>query len=105
MQEKKKVDKKGKKEPICSRCHKKIIFGDTYVCLGTHKGDTIIEEDYYHIRCWEDYFRERMDKRIQDLSRGIVTMMGNMMPIVASYMFNYPNNPFYPNGKSYSFVH
>ena len=63
----------------CEKCLKPIDFNkDLFVCLGTYEGDHTVEEKYFHMICWRQYFEEKARDKAQAVVNG---MQEKMMPM------------------------
>ena len=70
---------------VCYHCGKKIKEGEKYVIVGTHVGikeKETFSEYFYHLKCWGDYFNERVTDRLN------VAQRQAMAVIKQSPMFN-----------------
>lgn len=67
------------KDKICGYCTKSIDTNkDRYVSLITNEGKKVIEEGYYHIKCFQDWFNSAIVKRIQKGQELAMKMVGSM---------------------------
>lgn len=73
------MEKKINKEKMCEYCKNKInIDNDRYVSLLTNDGKKLIEETYFHIKCWQDYFNDKIIQRVQKGQKMAMNLMGNL---------------------------
>ena len=89
MKKKEKTKVKHSHKKLCSRYSKEIRSGQKYVLLGTYRDSLVLEEEYYHFTCWEDYIRQKINERIEDLGKGTIVMMKNLLPHMAD-VFGHP---------------
>ena len=50
----------------CSKCGEVVKEMDRQVCLTTSDKGKIIDEDYFHIQCWQDYFNEAITRKAKE---------------------------------------
>lgn len=64
-----------KKKETCHFCSRVILLDkDKYVLVGTYRKDEILEEMYYHFKCWEANWSKKVNDAI--MQRAKVGMKG-----------------------------
>jgi len=76
MTKKNKKHSKKSKDMICSYepCSKKIDKKDKYTTLATHNPDG---EDHYHFDCWNKYFQQCIENKINVIKDQVVSLFNN----------------------------
>jgi len=73
---------------ICKRCNKKIKETDKAVLWKTFKGKKVLEEVYWHFKCFIEWRNESLENRAMKLYKN--SMMGALQKF--NKMFNKNNN-------------
>lgn len=70
----------------CDYCKKKIKSDDRFAILGTYEKGKTIEEDFYHIKCWKDYYQgsikvnegnlKKMNEQIRQMQKQFPQLKG-----------------------------
>jgi len=64
---------------VCLKCGKEIdTIKDLYVLLGTYDHDRTVDESFFHMICWRQYFEEKAKNKAMAVVNG---MQQKMMPI------------------------
>jgi len=71
------------KEKICNFCQKEInLEKEKYVLLGTYNGDNILDESYFHFKCFQEWYNSRVVEKtkhtIQDATKKVAGMFGSL---------------------------
>jgi len=57
--------RKDKEKKLCSYCKRTILIDtDKFVILQTNKGNKIMEKNYYHFRCFQEYWQKKVQETI-----------------------------------------
>ena len=68
----------------CSVCGKGIIGKERYVILGTYEDIKVIEQTFYHVKCFEEWFNSKVKEKsvnVVKMAGGkIMGMLQGMMP-------------------------
>ncbi len=71
-------------EKECGKCKGMIdLSKDIFVNLGTYEGDRTIDETYFHMICWRQYFEEKARDKAMAVVNG---MQERMQPIAEQMM-------------------
>jgi len=69
-----------KKTEMCAFCGRKIdLQKDRFVVLGTYEKDKTLEENFYHIQCWKDYWERKIQESIMKRAKIGMKGMVNML--------------------------
>jgi len=63
----------------CLHCKKEINFKEKYVELNTYNKGKNIEQVYYHIQCWSEYFNNCLNKKMQVILEEQTKQIGVLM--------------------------
>ena len=74
------------KEKICNFCQNDInLEKDKFVLLGTYHGDNVLDESYFHWKCFNEWYNskiiEKTKNTIQDATKKVAGMFGNLRTI------------------------
>lgn len=65
----------------CMNCGKKVILDeDKYVLLGTYDGENTLDESYFHLKCWAEYFNNCISKKLKSLGMRAIQNMKGLIP-------------------------
>jgi len=72
-----------KKEKVCLNCQKIINLNkEKYVLLGTYNGSTVLNESYFHFKCWIDYYtskiKEKATNTLKNAGQKVTGMLSGM---------------------------
>ncbi len=63
----------------CYMCHKEIdLAKEKYVLLGTYEGYPV-EENYYHFKCWNLYFKQAVSNKLNALVSKSTKTVGELI--------------------------
>jgi len=73
-----------KKEKICSFCKNIIdLVSEKYVLLGTYNGLDIMDESYYHLQCFNQWYnskvKQKAENTLKDATGKIKGIMGGFI--------------------------
>ena len=72
--------KKGVKP--CAYCEQDINLNNSkYVLLGTYNGKKILEEGYYHFKCFVDWFNTKVTEKATNTLKTAGNVVGNFNQI------------------------
>lgn len=64
---------------LCEVCEKEIDQKkDRYVSLITNQGEKVIEEAYFHITCFQDWFNSKVIAKVVQGQKKAMNLMGNL---------------------------
>jgi len=73
----------------CLVCGRKIEEKERYVLLGTYEDKKIIEERYFHIKCFGEWFNKKVNEKarnsIQKMQQGAISLMENLKGITVGF--------------------
>jgi len=66
----------------CMNCGRKVILDeDKFVLLGTYNGENTLDESYFHFKCWVEYFKDCMSKKIKSFGMRAIQNMKGLIPV------------------------
>jgi hypothetical protein len=76
----------------CSNCGEDIGTDENYVLLGTYKDiqkrkiikTKVVQETYFHMKCWQKYFNDKVQKKFEVMQKKMLGMAGQMVGNIMS---------------------
>lgn len=84
MKEKKEIKKDV--EMICIKCKKKIFPKVKYVKFTTYFENENVVDEYFHFQCWQDFYKENINKRVDEFKNRAITTAKSLMGNVTEMM-------------------
>jgi hypothetical protein len=75
------VFKLKKENKICIKCKNKIKDNEKHVLIETFFDENKSSKEWFHWKCWLDYFRESVEKKVMGLTK---TAMGNVSKLMGN---------------------
>jgi hypothetical protein len=89
------IKKENKKEveKICIKCSKKILPKQKYIKLTTYFEDGKIVDEYFHFQCWQDFYKENINKKVDEFKNKAIITAKAMMKNVSNIIDNTVKSP------------
>lgn len=68
------------KEKICNFCQGSInLKVDKFVLLGTYRGESILEESYFHFQCFHKWYNSKIIEKTKHTIQGATQKVAGML--------------------------
>lgn len=69
-----------KKEKHCNFCQKEINLEiEKYVLLGTYRGESVLDESYFHWDCFNKWYNSRVKEKAENFIKGATKKISGML--------------------------